>query len=113
MATDWVTGDGVLLFVGVTDPTPGETVWADSVAKAVSSGIDTRLNGGVVPPGYATEEVQVAATLAAAEAFKRAAAPFGVTGYADLSGVAIRVARDYLEGVKPLVDRYSNGPGIG
>jgi hypothetical protein len=111
--TEWVTGEEVLEFVGITAPTAGETTWAAAVAVAVSSGIDTRLNGGTVPAGGPEGEVQVAAVLAAAEAFRRRTAPFGVTGYADLQGVAIRVARDYLEGVKPLVDRYSNGPGIG
>lgn len=110
---EWVTGEEVLAFVGIEAPTPGETTWATAVAVAVSSGIDTRLNGGAVPAGAPEAEVRVAATLAASEAFRRRTAPFGVTGYADLAGVAIRVARDYLEGVKPLVDRYSAGPGIG
>ena len=110
---EWVTGAEVLAFVGIDAPKPGESEWADAVAIAVSSGIDTRLNGGAVPAGAPEAEVRVAATLAAAEGFRRRTAPFGVTGYADLQGVAIRVARDYLEGVRPLVDRYSNGPGIG
>jgi hypothetical protein len=108
----WVTGAEVLAFVGIDAPTPGEDTWADACALAVSQGIDRRLNGGTVPPD-SEGEVHLAATLAAGEAFKRRSAPFGVTGYADLQGVAIRVARDYLEGVKPLVDRWSNGPGIG
>lgn len=110
---EWTTGAAILAFVGVTAPSEGETLWADAIAHAVSAGIDRRLNGGTVPDGDATEEVQVAALLAGAEGFRRRSAPFGVTGYADLAGVAIRVARDYLEGVKPLVDRWSNGPGIG
>ena len=109
---DWVTGAEVLAFVGVESPTAGESTWADAVAAGVSVGIDRRLNGGTVPPD-SEAEVRVAATLAGAEAYKRRSAPFGVTGYADLAGVGIRVARDYLEGVKPLVDRWSNGPGIG
>ena len=109
---EWVTGAEVLAFVGIDAPKPGESTWADAVALAVSTGIDTRLNGATVPP-EGVPEVQVAATLAAAEAFRRRSAPFGVTGYSDLAGVAIRVARDYLEGVKPLVDRWSAGPGIG
>lgn len=109
---EWVTGADVLAFVGVDSPSAGESTWADAVALAVSQGIDRRLNGGTVPPD-SQAEVEVAATLAAAEAFRRRSAPFGVTGYSDLQGVAIRVARDYLEGVRPLVDRWSNGPGIG
>ena len=110
--TEWVTGEEVLAFVGIDSPQPGEATWAAAVAEAVSIGIDRRLNGGTVPPD-SLAEVEVAATLAAAEAFRRRSAPFGVTGYSDLAGVAIRVARDYLEGVRPLVDRWSNGPGVG
>lgn len=109
---EWVTGEDVLAFVGVDSPSAGESTWADAVALAVSAGIDRRLNGGTVPPD-AEGEVRVAAVLAASEGFRRRSAPFGVTGYADLAGVAIRVARDYLEGVKPLVDRWSAGPGVG
>jgi hypothetical protein len=51
--------------------------------------------------------------MAGGEAYKRREAPFGVTGYNDMEGNAIRLARDYLEGVKPVIDRYGNGPGIG
>lgn len=109
---EWTTGAEVLAFVGIDAPTAGETTWADAIAAAVSQGIDQRLNGGTVPP-ESEAEVRVAATLAGAEGFRRRSAPFGVTGYSDLAGVAIRVARDYLEGVKPLVDRWSRGPGIG
>ena len=110
---EWVTGAEVLAFVGIDAPTPGEETWSNAVAVAVSSGIDTRLNGATVPAGAPEAEVRAAAVMAASEGFRRRTAPFGVTGYADLQGVAIRVARDYLEGVRPLVDRYSRGPGIG
>jgi hypothetical protein len=58
-------------------------------------------------------ELDVAAMLAGAEAYKRKEATWGLTGYADLEGNAIRVAKDYLEGIKPIADRYGNGPGIG
>ncbi len=109
---EWVTGEEVLAFGGIDSPKPGEVTWSQAVASAVSIAIDRRLNGGTVPP-ESEGEVRAAALLAASEAFRRSSAPFGVTGYADLQGVAIRVARDYLEGVKPLVDRWSNGPGIG
>lgn len=109
---EWITGAAVLEFVGITAPSAGEATWADAVAGAVNAGVDQRLNGATVPP-EGVPELATAALLAGGEAFKRRSAPFGVTGYSDLSGVAIRVARDYLEGVRPLVDRWSNGPGIG
>jgi len=112
--TTWVDGAGVLAFVGIAAPSPGEQAWADAVAAAVSAGIDTRLNGAVITADTAGDlELRAAAQLAGGEAFKRRSTPFGVTGYADLAGVAIRVARDYLAGVAPLIDRYSAGPGIG
>jgi hypothetical protein len=59
------------------------------------------------------DELKVAARIAGTEAFKRKEAAFGLTGYADLQGAAIRVSRDYLQAVYPQIDRYGNGPGIG
>ena len=109
-----LTGAQVLSFVGVKAPTQEQTDWADMVAAAVLSGATTRLNGAVIEsPSGAEDELNVAILLAAAEGFKRQEATFGLTGYADLEGNAIRVARDYLAGVQPLIDRYGNGPGIG
>lgn len=109
-----LTGAEVLSFVGVKVPTPEQTAWADMVAAAVVSGVNVRLNGAViVSPSDAENELNVAILLAAAEGYKRQEATFGLTGYADLEGNAIRVAKDYLTGMAPLIDRYGNGPGIG
>lgn len=109
-----LTGGSILAFVGVTAPTPEQIEWADAVASAILSGTQTRLNGAIIPDlSVAEDELNVAMLLAGAEAFKRREATFGLTGYADLEGNAIRVARDYLTGVAPLIDRYGNGPGIG
>lgn len=109
---EWTTGPELLAFVGIDSPSTGESTWADAIADAVNAGVDRHLNGATVPP-EGVPEVEAAATMAGAEGFRRRTAPFGVTGYSDLAGVAIRVARDYLEGVKPLLDRWSAGPGIG
>lgn len=106
----FVTGAQILSFVGVTTPAAADTQWADAVAAAVDSGITVRLNGATVTDD---SELTAAALLAGAEAYKRREATFGLTGYADLEGNAIRVARDYLAGIAPMIDRYSNGPGIG
>lgn len=109
-----LTGAHILAFVGNTKPSQADTDWADAVAKAILSGVVTRLNGAeIASPSGAEDEINVAMTLAAAEAYKRKEATFGLTGYGDMEGNAIRVARDYLNGVYPLVDRYGNGPGIG
>jgi len=107
-----LTGAQVLAFVGVKSPTTADTDWANAVAGAVVQGITHRLNGATTTPEAETE-LNVAAMIAGAEAYKRREATFGVAGYADLEGNAIRVAKDYLEGMRPVIDRYGNGPGIG
>jgi len=109
-----VTGAQILTFVGNKTPATGDSEWADAIAKAITSGLTVRLNGAViVDPSPAEDELNVALLLAGAEGYKRREATFGLTGYADLEGSAIRVAKDYLEGMRPLIDRYSAGPGIG
>lgn len=111
---EFVTAAEVLEYAGVKAPTDAETAWAETVAKAVNSGIEVRLNGSeVIFPSPAADELHLAAVYAGGEAYKRREAPFGVTGFEDLEGRAIRLARDYLEGSKPLIDRYGAGPGIG
>jgi hypothetical protein len=108
-----LTAEQVLAFVGVTVPTDEETAWATMVAKALVAGLTQRLNGAVIVDGSAAEdELNVALMIGGAEGYKRREATFGLTGYADLEGNAIRVARDYLDGVRPLIERYSV-PGIG
>ena len=115
MAAPFPTGDDILAFVGIANPSAAEADWANAVAAAVEAGMITRLNDANLiqpwPVGMNTE-IRVAAMLAGSEAFKRREAVFGLTGYADLEGNAIRVARDYLEGTKPIADRYGT-PGIG
>lgn len=109
-----LTGAQILAFVGVVTPSEQEQTWADAVAAALMSGVLHRLNGAVIVDGSGAEdELNVALLIGGAEAFKRREATFGLTGYADIEGNAIRVARDYLDGVRPLIERYSAGPGIG
>lgn len=109
-----LTGVEVLAFVGVKVPSTDESAWADACASAVLAGINQRLNGAVIAdPSNAIDELNVAALIAGAECYKRREATFGLTGYADMEGSAIRIAKDYLTGVAPMIDRYSNGPGIG
>lgn len=106
----WVEGDAVLTFVGIASPSQEEEDWAATVAAAISAGFDHRLSDADVD---GTEPELVAAALTAAgDAYKRRETPFGVTGYADLQGAAIRVARDPLEAVEPILRRYAT-PGIG
>jgi hypothetical protein len=106
------TGAEILAFVGVTSPSAPETAWANACAKAIEDGVTVRLNGAAITDPL-PDELYAASMLAGAEAYKRREATFGSTGYADLEGNARAVARDYLEGIKPIADRYGNGPGIG
>jgi hypothetical protein len=110
----YVTGPELITFAGIDTPTADETAWAAACASAVQSGIEYRLNGAeILDPSAAFTELKVAARLAGAEAYKRKEATFGLTGFADMNQTAIRVAKDYLEGVRPIIDRYRTGPGIG
>lgn len=102
----WVDGAAILADAGVAAPTADDTQWAELCAAAVSGGMDSRLEGAVLtdPPPV---ELQWSALRAGVEAYKRREATFGITGYADLQGAAIRVARDYLEGFAPILERYA------
>jgi hypothetical protein len=108
----FVDAADILVYVGVKTPTQADTEWAEACAKAVNDGILVRLNGAAItdPP---PDELVTAAIMAGGEAYKRKEAPFGVTGFNDIEGAAVRIARDYLDGIKPLIDRYGAGPGIG
>ena len=106
---EWVTGGGILTHLGVAIPSPEDRTWSDLCAAAVNGGIAVRLSDALLvnPPDGLYAELNYAATLAGAEAYKRREAAFGLTGYVDLQGAAIRVARDYLESVAPIVARYA------
>jgi hypothetical protein len=106
---DWVTGDEILVQSGAaSDPSaaaPADKTWADLCAAAVSGGFDAKLDGVTfaTPPA----ELTFAALTAGVEAYKRREATFGLTGYVDMQGAAIRVSRDYLDAIAPLLARYA------
>jgi len=112
----WVTADQILIHSGAyPDPAaapPADAEWADLCAQAVSAAIDLRMTGVAILDVADFPELVVAARAAGVEAYKRREAVFGLTGYVDLQGAAIRLARDYLEGVAPLIARYAT-VGIG
>jgi hypothetical protein len=114
---DLVTGAEITtLALGDKTPSASETAFASVCASAVNAAITEALGSNVskiITGGYGWSELVLAARLAGVEAFKRKETPFGVTGFADMQGGAIRVAKDYLEGVRPIIDRYRSGPGIG
>ena len=106
---EWVTGSDILVHSGAyADPsgaTDADTEWAALCADAVNGGIDHALDGALM---VGTEpEILWLARSAGIEAYKRREATFGLTGYVDLQGAAIRVARDYLEAQRPILARYA------
>ena len=101
------TGAEILAFAGVTSPSEPETAWANACAGAVADGITVRLNGAEMPTD--TSELDTAAMLAGVNCYRRREASFA----SDMSGSATNIVGDYLESVKPITDRYGNGPGIG
>jgi hypothetical protein len=106
----WVDGPAVLLYVGALSPiAPDDAAYAESCAASVNAAVDTYLDQpeGWTPSERCRAEVCQAARIAAADLYKRREAPFGLTsGYTDMAGVALRVARDPLEGVRPMLDRW-------
>lgn len=107
----WVTGAEILAAVGVSAPAAAADVaWSEACAAAVNAGIDARMAGVPMlepPAPEAYPELTYAATIAGAEAYKRREAVYGLTGYVDLEGAAIRVARDYLAGIEPIIARWA------
>ena len=102
----WVTADEIRFQVGQLPPDPADE-WAIACAEAVSAGIDRRLEGVTVGAREELPEIVWSARTAGAEAYKRREAVFGLTGYVDLQGAAVRVARDYLEAIAPQLARYA------
>ena len=106
MPIEWVTGAAILAHAGIAAPSADETRLGGRCAReAITAGINARLADA--PLTGDTPELSWSALTAGVEAYKRREAIFGVTGYVDLQGAAIRVARDYLEAVAPIIARYA------
>jgi hypothetical protein len=108
-APSWISGAEILEDANVPPADrPAELAFADLVAAAVNAGVFRRLDRGVFEPELidGEPEIRLAVLIAARDAYKRREAPFGVTGYADLQGMAIRLARDAIEAAGPVLDRW-------
>jgi hypothetical protein len=111
--TDWITPELILERAGNVNPSAEDSTWAEVCAAAVNAGIDKRLEGStwvnplIEPPPPPPPELLFCASVAGVESYKRREATFGLTGYVDLQGAAIRVARDYLEAQAPIIARYA------
>jgi len=103
----WVTGSEILAHVRVTAPTSLDTSWANACAGAVNAGINAYLGTAAADPSpEMAAEISANALTAGGDAYRRRDAPFGLSSYSDISGVATRVARDYLEGIRPQLERW-------
>lgn len=115
--TAWTSGDAITDALGIASPDELATAWAAACAAAVSAAIDTLLAddhelAGIDPDGEEWAEITRAATVAGVYAYKQRDAPLGVSTFSDLEGAAIRLARDYIDAIRPILDRYAR-PGIG
>lgn len=104
---EWIDATTILERAGNGSPSAEDSEWAELCADAVNAGLDKRLEGAIYIAPPLPAELVWCATMAGVEAFKRREAVFGLTGYVDLQGAAIRVARDYLEAQAPIIARYA------
>lgn len=110
MATEWTTAAVILARSGAPDsPSPDDQEFAELCAGAVNAAIDSVLADALIVNPLLTSEPELEwlASMAGVEAYKRREAVFGITGYVDLAGAAIRVARDYIEAQRPILARYA------
>lgn len=100
----WVTSTSGLAFVRIPSPSEGEQAWADMLAVAINSGIAHYINTPVTFTGKL--EVRAAAHRAFGYAWKYREAPFGEAQALNEEGLSIRLAKDWLDQIKPVLDRY-------
>jgi hypothetical protein len=110
--TEWTTAAVILARSGApSSPSPDDEEFAELCAGAVNAAIDSVLADALAvnPPLVVGTEPEILwlASMAGIEAYKRREAVFGITGYVDLQGAAIRVARDYIEAQRPILARYA------
>ncbi len=111
-----ITGAELLTYVKAPAPTVADQTRADEVAAAINAAVTRRLDWSdervlAGPTPAELDELTEAALIAGAELWARRAATFGVTGYADVDGAAIRVGRDPLGAVAPMIDRHKDPSG--
>jgi hypothetical protein len=105
---EWTTAAVILTRSGApSSPSPDDLEFAQLCADAVNAAVDHVLEGAVYVSPPLPPEVVWLASMAGIEAYKRREAVFGITGYVDLQGAAIRVARDYIEAQRPILARYA------
>jgi hypothetical protein len=103
---EWVTPDQGLAFVRIIVPTAAETDWANTLAAAINSGIDGYLGAGFQVDYPPQPEILASAQRAFGYAWKYREAPFGEAQWLDEQGGSVRLARDWIDPIKPILNRY-------
>lgn len=106
---EWVTPAEGLAFVRIVTPTDGETAWSISLANAINAGIDQYLGTPTTNPliyNALPNEIETAALRAFGYAWKYREAPFGEAQWLDEQGGSVRLARDWIDPIKPILNRY-------
>lgn len=103
----WIDAAQGLAFARVAAPTADEQGWAQSLAEAIDGSITAYL-GEVTLDSIATLEVEASALRAFGYGWKYREAPFGEAQWLDEQGGAVRLASDWIEPIKPILNRYRN-----
>jgi hypothetical protein len=94
-----------LAFVRITSPNQGEQDWALMLSNAINGAIAAYLGDVALGP-TAQDEIYAAAHRAFGYAWKYREAPFGEAQWLDEQGGAVRLARDWIEPIKPILNRW-------
>jgi hypothetical protein len=103
---EWVTPAQGLGFVRIVTPTQGETDWANTLAPAINSAIDEYLGAGFEVSYPPQIEISAAALRSFGYAWKYREAPFGEAQWLDEQGGSVKLARDWIDPIKPILARY-------
>jgi len=95
-------------------PTDPDLPWLAQLADAVIELINARIDrvSGSTPSGAVPPSVTSSAILALIDAYRRKDATFGIIGAWYPDGVALRVSRDWLDGVKASLQPHREQFGV-
>jgi len=85
---------------------------ADAVVELIGAYIDGGPEGPVDASGNVKPSITTASVLALVDAYRRKDATFGIVGAWSPDGVALRVSRDWLDGVKAALQPHRVAFGV-
>ena len=113
MPAPYVTGGAILTHVRKEGATGDEEDWADACAAAIEGVIDEFLDGGALTPTSSQEaELIVAALQDGAACYIGRTAPHGIMSIS-AEGDIVRLGRNLIRELDPILQRIQGGPGIG